>query len=83
MISLPRVHPRDVRVRRAARGTMTLAALLVACGLPNFKAPILDRNLTNDRFALFIPEAGPEGSTDRALRFLKSTGPVEVRSIRA
>lgn len=83
MVSLPAFIPVTFECGVLLGGTMTLAALLVACGLPNFNAPVLDRNLTNDRFALFIPEAGPEGSTERALRFLKSTGPVEVRSIRA
>jgi hypothetical protein len=83
MISLPAFVPVTFECGVLLGGTMTLAALLVACRLPNLKAPILDRNITNDRFALFIPEAGPEWSEDRGIRFLKSTGPVEVRSIRA
>jgi hypothetical protein len=83
MVSLPAFVPVTFECGVLLGGTMTVAALLVACGLPNFKAPVLDRNLTDDRFGLFIPEAGPEGSTERAMRFLRSTGPVEVRPIRA
>ena len=83
MISLPAFIPVTFEAGVLIGGTMTLAALLFACGLPNFKAPVLDRSTTNDRFALFIPETGPEWSEDRGLRFLRSTGPVEVRSIGA
>ncbi len=61
---------------------VTLAALLVACGLPNFKVPILDRDLTNDRFGLFIPETGPAWNEERAIQFLRSTKAVDVRVIR-
>ena len=83
MISLPAFIPVTFECGVLLGGTMTLAALLFACGLPNLKAPILDRNITNDRFALFVPESGPEWNEERTVRFLKSTGPVEVRSIHA
>ena len=83
MVSLPAFIPVTFECGVLLGGTMTLAALLFACGLPNLKAPILDRNITNDRFALFVPESGPEWNEERTVRFLKSTGPVEVRSIRA
>jgi hypothetical protein len=64
-------------------GTMTLAALLVACGLPDFHTPVLDRSLTDDRFAIFIPESGRDWNETRALDCLKSTKPVELRVVRA
>ena len=63
-------------------GTMTLAALILACGLPNLKGPILDRNLTNDRFGLYIPEYGPGWNEERILRILRGTGAVDVKVIR-
>jgi len=63
-------------------GTMTLAALLVACGLPNLKKPLLDRDLTNDRFALWIPETGPQWNEARTIQFLKSTRALDVRVVR-
>lgn len=82
-VSLPAFIPITFESGVLLGGTMTLAALLVACGLPNYRAPILDRSLTNDRFGLFIPEAGPNWNESRALQLLKRTGPVELKVIRA
>jgi hypothetical protein len=82
MISLPAFIPVMFECGVLIGGTMTLAALLVACGLPNFRAPILDRDITNDRFALFVPDTGPTWNEERAIQFLKSTGPVDLRVIR-
>ena len=62
---------------------MTLAALILACGLPNFKDPILDRNLTNDRFGLYIPEYGPDWNEQRIFKLLMNTGAVDMKVIRA
>ena len=83
MVSLPAFIPVMFECGVLLAGTMTLAALLFACRLPNLKGPVLDRGITNDRFALFIPESGPEWNEERASRFLGSTGPAEVRTIRA
>lgn len=83
MISLPAFIPVTFESGVLIGGTMTLAALLVACGLPNFQVPILDRDLTNDRFGLFIPEKpGPAWNEERAIQFLRSTRAVDVRVIR-
>lgn len=82
-VSLPAFIPVMFECGVLLGGTMTLAALLFACRLPNLRGPVLDRDITNDRFALYIPESGPEWNEERTSRFLKSTGPVEVRTIRA
>ncbi len=82
MVSLPAFIPITFESGVLLGGTMTLAALLVACGLPNFREPILDRDLTNDRFGLFIPESGPEWNESRAIHFLQSTRPLDLRVIR-
>ena len=82
LISLPAFIPVMFECGVLLGGTMTLAALLFACGLPNLRAPILDRNLTNDRFGLYVPEYGPNWNEDRILKLLKSTGPLEVKVIR-
>ncbi len=81
MISLPAFIPITFECGVLLGGTMTLAALLVACGLPNYKKPILDRDLTNDRFGLWIPEIGPDWNEGRILQFLKTTGAVDIRVI--
>lgn len=82
MVSLPAFIPITFEGGVLIGGTMTLAALLLACGLPNLGAPILDRDLTNDRFALWIPDTGPDWNEARAVEFLKSTKPVDVRVVR-
>lgn len=82
MVSLPAFIPITFEGGVLIGGTMTLAALLVACGLPNLGAPILDRDLTNDRFALWIPDTGPDWNEARAIDFLKSTNPVDLRVVR-
>ncbi len=82
MISLPAFVPVTFECGVLLGGTMTLAALLVACGLPNLKAPILDRNLTNDRFGLYVPEYGPDWNEERIVTLLKGTGALEVKVIR-
>jgi len=43
-------------------GTMTLAALLVACGSPISARRSSTRDLTHDRFAIFIPESAASGT---------------------
>lgn len=82
-VSLPAFVPIMFETGVLIGGTMTLAALLIACGLPNFQAPILDRSLTDDRFALFIPDTASGWTEDRAIRMLQGTGAVDVRVIRA
>jgi hypothetical protein len=82
MVSLPAFIPITFEGGVLIGGTMTLAALLVACGLPNLGAPILDRDLTNDRFALWIPDTGPDWNETRAIDFLKTTNPVDLRVVR-
>jgi hypothetical protein len=81
-VSLPAFIPITFECGVLLGGTMTLAALLLACGLPNLKKPILDRDLTNDRFGLWVPEIGPDWNEARILQVLKSTGPFDLRVIR-
>jgi hypothetical protein len=83
MISLPAFIPITFESGVLIGGTMTLAALLLACGLPGYNKPILDRDLTNDRFGLWIPELGPDWNEARILQFLKTTAATDVRVIRA
>ncbi len=81
-VSLPAFIPITFECGVLIGGTMTLAALLVACGLPDFSTPILDRDITNDRFALFLPESAHDWNETRALDFLKGTQPADLRVVR-
>ena len=82
MISLPAFIPITFECGVLLGGTMTLAALFLACGLPNYGKPILDRDLTNDRFGLWIPEVGPDWNEGRIFMVLKPTGAVDIRVLR-
>lgn len=82
-VSLPAFIPITFECGVLLGGTMTLAALLLACGLPNFRAPILDRSLTDDRFALFIPDSAAGWNEDRTIQLLRGSGAADVRVIRA
>ena len=82
-VSLPAFIPITFECGVLLGGTMTLAALLLACGLPNFTTPVLDRSLTDDRFALWIPDSGPGWNEQRAVQILRSSGSDDVRVIRA
>jgi len=82
MVSLPAFIPVTFEFGVLLGGTATLAALLLACGLPDFRTPILDRDLTNDRFAIFIPEGRHDWNETRAVDFLRSTDALDVRVIR-
>jgi hypothetical protein len=82
-VSLPAFIPITFECGVLLGGTMTLAALLVACGLPNFRDPILDRSLTDDRFAIFIADSGRGWNENRAIQILQGSGAVDVRVIRA
>jgi len=81
-VSLPAFIPITFECGVLLGGTMTLAALLAACGLPNLGKPILDRDLTNDRFGLWVPEIGPGWNEARILQVLQSTGPADLRVVR-
>jgi Alternative complex III, ActD subunit len=81
-VSLPAFIPVTFEGGVLIGGTMTLTALFLACGLPNLNAAILDRSLTDDRFALLIPDTGPTWNEERAVEFLRQTNPVEVRVVR-
>ena len=81
-ISLPAFIPVMFECGVLLGGTMTLAALILACGLPDLKGPILDRNFTNDRFGLYVPEHGPSWNEERIFRILGGTGAVDLRVVR-
>jgi hypothetical protein len=63
-------------------GVSTFIALLVAANLPRFKPFVIDPQLTNNRFALVIPEKQEKVREDIE-RFLTGAGAVEIKRISA
>ncbi len=59
----------------------SVAAMIIANGLPKVDPPIIDPGLTCDKFALFIPENDTSYSAERAEEHLKKLGATEVRRV--
>lgn len=55
----------------------TVLGVLVMCRLPNPKATILDKRLTDDMFGIWVPDATVDGPQ---AKFLKDAGAVEVKA---
>lgn len=59
----------------------SVGAMFALCGLPKVDPPIIDRDLTSHKFAIFIPENEANYDAARAEQMLKSLGATEVRRI--
>jgi hypothetical protein len=59
----------------------SVGAMLGLCRLPLVDPPIIDRDLTSHKFALFIPETDVNYDAARAEQLLKNLGATEVRRI--
>ncbi len=56
----------------------SVAALLVVCGLPAVDPPVLDKNLTSHKFAVFFKLSDKKCSTDELKNLLKSLSAEQV-----
>lgn len=54
----------------------TILGMLVHCKIPNPKTKILDERITDDRFAIFVPNAGLDSPQ---AKFLKEAGADEIK----
>lgn len=59
----------------------SVGALIAACGLPKIDPPIIDKDLTSHKFAIFIPENDVGYDRGGVEQLLKSLGAAEVRYI--
>ncbi len=59
----------------------SVGALIVVCGLPKIDPPIIDKDLTSHKFAIFIPENDVGYDRGGVEQLLKSLGAAEVRYI--
>ena len=60
-------------------GLGTILAMLWFCKIPNIKVNILDSRFTDDRFGIYIPNAG---ANSPAAKLLKDWGAEEVRELK-
>jgi hypothetical protein len=59
----------------------SVGAFFYLCGLPRLDAPIIDKDLTCHKFAVFIPENDVGYSTERAEKLLRDLGAIEIKKM--
>ncbi len=63
-------------------GLSTAGALFALTGMPNFKPQIIDPEITNDKFALFVSSDDPNYKESEFMNTMKSTGAIEVKVLK-
>lgn len=79
--SLPAFIPVMFELTILIGGLSTVGALFAVCRLPKVDPPIIDKDLTSHKFAIFIPENDVGYDVSRAEGHLKSLGATEVRQV--
>ena len=55
----------------------SIGALMYACGLPHIEPPVIDKDLSSHKFALFVPEK--DYPKDKAKALFKNVGAPEIK----
>lgn len=63
-------------------GLSTAAALFAFTGMPNLKPQVIDPDLTNDKFALFVSAEDPNYNESEFMSAMKSGGALEVKVLK-
>jgi len=63
-------------------GLSTAAAMLIMNGLPNFNPQIIDPDITNDKFALFVSDKDANYNEASFVEIMKANGAIEVRILK-
>lgn len=59
----------------------SVGAFLYLCGMPKIDPPVIDKDLTCDKFAIFIPENDVGYNFERAQKILKDLGATEIKKV--
>lgn len=79
MFSLPAFVPILFELTILFAALSSVGAFFYLCGLPKVDPPIIDKDLTCHKFAIFIPENDVGYNADRAEKMLKDLGAVEIK----
>ncbi|MEQ1876003.1 MAG: DUF3341 domain-containing protein [Bdellovibrionia bacterium] len=79
--SLPAFIPITFELTVLFGGLSTVAALFVVCGLPKINPPIIDKSLTDDRFAIFIPDTDTGYNVEKIDKLFRTLDAEEVRKV--
>jgi len=79
--SLPAFIPVTFECTILFGGLATAAAMFMFCGLPNYHTQVFDPEITNDRYALYVPakETGFKEADVKA--FMKKAGAYEIKMV--
>ena len=81
MFSLPAFIPIMFELTVLFAALTSVGTLFVFCGMPKVDPPVIDKDLTCHKFAIFIPENDVGFSSDRVEKLLKELGADEVKKV--
>ncbi|MFN7453074.1 MAG: DUF3341 domain-containing protein [Pseudobdellovibrionaceae bacterium] len=79
LFSLPAFIPILFELTILFAALSSVAAMFYACGLPKVNPPIIDKDLTCHKFAIFIPEDDTGYEESKVQEFFKSLGASEIK----
>ena len=79
--SLPAFIPIMFELTVLFAALTSVGTLFAFCGMPKIDPPVIDKDLTCHKFAIFIPENDVGFSTDRVEKLLKDLGADEVKKV--
>ncbi len=81
MFSLPAFIPIMFELTVLFAALCSVAAMFVLCKMPKIDPPVIDKDLTCHKFAIFIPENDVGYDTERIEKMLKEFGAIEVKKV--
>lgn len=82
LFSLPAFVPIMFELTVLFAALSSVGAFMFFCGMPKLTpAPPIDKDLTCDKFAIFIPENDTGYNYERAEKMLKDLGAVEIKKV--
>lgn len=81
MFSLPAFIPIMFELTILFAALSSVGALFYLCNMPRVNPPVIDKDLTCHKFAIFIPENDMGYSADRVEKLLKDLGAAEVKKV--
>ena len=81
MFSLPAFVPIMFELTVLFAALTSVGTLFVKCGMPKIDPPVIDKDLTCHKFAIFIPENDAGFSVERVEKLLRDLGADEVKKV--
>lgn len=79
--SIPAFIPVTFELTILLAALSSVAAMFILNGLPKVNPPIIDRDLTSHKFALWVPDTEPGYSVEKVESFMKELGAEEVKRV--